>query len=356
MVHEILGAGPAGLCCAINLAKAGEKARVHEIKPDVGMRFHANLQGLKHIGDPEKFMKSLNITSKVKIKRFPRAYICTRTRDIGFDMRKTFQMSFVERGGKGSLEYCLYKEAEKQGVKFEFSSKRREKDANIVATGCKRADASAFGAVFEDTDFPRDCFLILFDDRYSPKGLYSYILPISSDKVEFVTCVTKPYIPQLTKCFEKALKERKIIRHFLEGKKRVASFGGSGGTWVPKTAYIGGRYYVGEAAGFQDPYMGFGITHALASGKLAADAIKKNLDYDTLWKKELMPNIRKDFAWRFPLSVFGDWLVDKWMKNYPEKYSGDITKVVPENTWWYGPTEALCFNLELLRHRITGNW
>ena len=43
---EIVGAGPAGLVAAINLARADFKVTIYEEKPDVGHRFHGDFQGL----------------------------------------------------------------------------------------------------------------------------------------------------------------------------------------------------------------------------------------------------------------------------------------------------------------------
>ena len=52
---EIIGAGPAGLVAAINLAKADYKVAVYEEKPDVGHRFHGDFQGLENWSSEEFF-------------------------------------------------------------------------------------------------------------------------------------------------------------------------------------------------------------------------------------------------------------------------------------------------------------
>lgn len=356
MAKKILGAGVSGICAAINLARKGHAVSVHEIRSDVGLRFHSNLQGLKYIEDPAEFMKSVGIRSKVDFHYFPKVFFCTRSRDIAVATGSHKQMALVERGGENSLEYALYREAERLGVAFEFNSKMKEKDADIVASGSRRCDFSAVGWIYEDSDFPRDSYLILFDDRYSPRGWYSYLMPIGKDRVEFVNCVSQPHVPNLVKLTEKAVKERKILRDFLGGKKRVASFGGSGGCAVPKTAMADGRYYVGEAAGFQDPFMGFGIVHALKSGKLASDAITEGKDYDSLWKRELMPVFRKDYARRFAMSLFGDALPDYFMGKYRDGDSVDVSNAAPERFPFYSKVEESFFLMERVKHRITGNW
>ncbi len=47
IVH-IVGAGPASLVAAINLARARHEVIVHEQKSDVGLRFQGDFQGLEN--------------------------------------------------------------------------------------------------------------------------------------------------------------------------------------------------------------------------------------------------------------------------------------------------------------------
>lgn len=356
-MKKILGAGPAGLCAAINLARAGERVSVFERRPDVGLRFHPNLQGLKYVDTaPQEFMKGMGVRSQIKYSYFSRLFFGTRGRDIELDIGRNKKIPFVERGGKNSLEYALYREARDLGAGFEFNSKAAPKEADIIATGGTGCDFAAAGAIYEDTDFPRDHFLAIFDDRYSPTGWYSYIFPISSDQVEFVNCVSQPHVPLLARLTEKALKERKILRDFLSGKRKAASFAGSGSARVPRTAFAGGKYYVGEAAGFQDPFMGFGIKHALASGKLAADAMLHGKDYDSLWKAAILPDMKKDFARRFPLSLFGDAVPELAMRRYCNGSIVDISNAAPERFPLYKLVEELFFQAECLKKDVTGYW
>jgi flavin-dependent dehydrogenase len=352
---KILGAGPAGLCTAINLAKGGQEAEVFESKPEVGMRFHPNLQGLKYVGQPEPFMKSLNLDPKIEYRYFKRVFFGTRNRDLELDVSKS-KIAFVERGGKNSLEHALFCQAEKEGVRFHFNSRLQQSEAAVIATGGRGCDFAAMGGAYEDTDFPRDSYLAIFDDRYSPFGWYSYIFPISGDRIEFVNCVSQPHVPKLAGLYKKALAERKILHNFLDGKRRVASFGGSGWARIPASAKQGGKYYVGEAAGFQDPFMGFGIAYALHSGKLAADAILGGEEYDGAWRKELMPYLRKDFARRFAISVLGDRLVERMMAKYQSGDCVDISNAAPENFPLYGAVESLFCGLEIAKMGITGYW
>ena len=352
---RILGAGPAGLSAAINLALAGEKAEVFERCPDVGMRFHPNLQGLKYVGEPDPFMKSLGLAPKIGYRYFKRVFFGTRSRDLELDVSGS-RIAFVERGGKDSLEYALYAQAEKEGVAFHFNSKLTPSGADVIATGGKGCDFAAMGGIYEDTDFPRDSYLAVFDDRYSPRGWYSYIFPVGKDRIEFVNCASQPHVPRLAALYEKAVCERKAVRDWLEGKRKVGSFGGSGRARLPQSAFVGGKYLVGEAAGFQDPFMGFGIAYALRSGKLAADAILGKGDYDLAWKREMLPFLRKDYARRFAMSVLGDRMVELVMGNYQDGGKVDISHAAPEKFPLYSAVERGFAELELLKRRLSGNW
>ena len=60
-----------------------------------------------------------------------------------------------------------------------------------------------------------------------------------------------------------------------------------------------GRLYAGEAGGFSDFLLGFGIRGALQSGKLAAEAILSDADYDTLWQGAMGRRTEMGLADRF---------------------------------------------------------
>ncbi len=353
---KISGAGIAGLTAAINLSEGGEKVQVYEARKGVGLRFHQNLQGLKVSGEgTDEYFRRMGVKSGIGCRNFSRMVFSTRKRDMTLNLSKP--LPFVVRGGKDSLEYALYKEALSSGVEFTFNQKLPEPEANIVATGYKRCDMAAVGFVFEDTDFPRDQFFIMFDDRYSPKGWYSYILPVSATEIEFVNCVCQPHVPLLRKLTEKVMVERKILHDFLEGKKRIAEFGGVGGVDFPATAFREGRYYVGEAGGFQDPFMGFGINYAIETGKLAADAILQKGDYDKMWKERLMPRIKKEFARKFMMSVFGDALPEMLFRKFRDGDTIDFNKAIPgKGSFVHRMLEGHLVGMEILKRKVTGYW
>ncbi len=355
---KILGAGLSGLTAAINLAKAGKDVRVFEKRRAVGEQIFPNFQGLIKT-EPAKSVRDyfgrLGLHPK-GFRRFElsRVRFLTRTRSINLSSKKRY--TFIQRGGKGSFEHSLFMQAMSLGVKFEFNSTAAERDVNIVASGPKKADAAAFGAVFKHNALEAGEFLMMFDDRYSPKGWYLYALPHIDGGMEIVNCVPRPNVPLVKKLFFRALAERPELRYLVKDKKPIATFGGFGNVDLPGGATAGGRLYVGEAAGFQDPFRGFGMNYALESGHLAADSIIHSSDYDALWKQELLPKMKLDFARRFVMSVLGDRFVELAMKKYSDGDEINFDSFVPSNGITYSALVDSFYRAELLKKRMTGYW
>ncbi len=327
---------------------------MHEKLPDVGLQLTPNFQGLL-CEEPtiEEYLKKLNLNPEFLHYAFNKVCLCTRNKEYDHESSRSFP--FVCRGGKQSLEYGLYKEAKELGVRFIFNSKINESKVDIIATGHRSEEGAAFGAVYKDNGFLKDRFLIIFDDRYSPIGWYIYATPHFKGYVKIMNCVLRPYDGVVKELLFKAIKEREILRKIVGDQKPVSYLGGRGGLKYPIQGKLNGQYYVGEAAGFQDPFRGFGMHYALESGKLAADAIIQNKDYDTLWKKAFMPAIKKDFCRRYIMSVVGDKWVEftaSWAIKGKVVDFGDFT---PSGTISKVATEFF-FRMELLKHKITGYW
>lgn len=214
---------------------------------------------------------------------------------------------------------------------------------------------AAFGAIYENDSFERDRFLYMHDDRFSPIGWYFYIIPIDKTRIEVVNCCSQPYVPKVKELFYKAIKERPIVQDILKDSAELSTFGGVGGADIPKTAIIDGRLYVGEAAGFQDPFRGFGMNYALESGKLAADSIISGRNYDELWKKQFAFRMKTDFARRFAMTLLRDRLVEIYFRKVRDGDTLDFDRIRPSG-FLYNAGESLFYRLELLRKKITGYW
>ena len=349
-IIQVRGAGLSGLSAAINLKLRGFHPIVHEKNASVGMQTRSNFQVLK-CNSPEEYLSSINLRPTFSRLEFSKAILSTPGRDIELNLKS--RVFFVKRGGADSLETGLFKQAEKIGVDFKFNSNIEK--AEINATGPRRVDASAYGVSFESKSFPKDYFLMMYDDRYSPKGWYLYAVPYGKDKVKVVNCCSMPYCSKAKQLLFKALKERSILKQYFEGLKPVDEFAGYGGCWIPKTAVIDGVIQIGEAAGFQDPFRGFGMNFALESGFLAAKAIAENQDYDKLWKERFMPQFRLDYSRRFFMSIFGSMLVDlayRKVKNRDliEFKSGDVKGLAGS------VLKSMFCKAEEFKRGLTGHW
>lgn len=354
MAIKILGAGLSGLSAAINLAKEGKEVELFERKSDVGQHTKPNYQGLLRThGDPMGYLESFNLEPKFDLLRLSKAFLCTRTRDI--DVKLKEPIDFVMRGGKTSLEYGLYNQAKSLGVKFYFNKKLDIQNANIVATGHHRCDMLAFGCVYEDLDFPRDKFLYMHDDRYSPRGWYLYITPLPDGKFKIVNTTSQPHVKMTKRLYYKSVKERKILRDIVGDRRPIETFGGFGGCNFPKSAIKGKTLYVGESAGFQDPFRGFGMNYALESGYLAAKAILEGRDYDKLWKERFKRRIKTDLYRRYAMVIFGDKAIEHVFKHIKDGDEVDWYSVNPSGLKGTILREVF-FRLEKFRHWRTGYW
>lgn len=355
---KILGAGLSGLTAAINLAKAGKDVRVFEKRKAVGEQIHPNFQCLKT--GPNESMRDCLAKHGLEPKHdfghvgLSKDYFLTRHRSIHLIHKR--QNIFVLRGGKKSLEYALFLQAKKLGVGFEFESKAAERDVNIVASGPKKVTCAAFGMVYEDTALGDGEFLMMFDDRYSPKGWYLYALPTMDGGMKIVNCAAQPYAPSVKKLLLKALRERPELKELVGSQKPASTFGGFGYVDMPRSAIAEGRLYAGEAAGFQDAFAGFGMEYALLSGKLAADSFIHSVNYDSLWKKALMPGLKLHFAQRFVMSILGDRFIEMAMHRYANGDVVDFYSFVPRNRFWYGALVDSFCRAEILKKRMTGYW
>lgn len=301
---EIVGAGPGGLVAAITLAHHGYSVVVHEERSDVGHRFHGDFQGLENWSTEEDVT---NLLARMGIKiNFP-CHPYTEGELYDSDLQKAVIRSpvplfyLVRRGNEPeTIDYGLKAQALEAGVEFIFG-KRVEKlpEGGIIAIGPKVADGIAKGVLFETT-LP-DMAAAIADDRLAPKG-YAYLL-VHQGRATLATVLfrhfrdERQYFNRTLEVFEKLYPLQ---------MKSPREFGGFGNFSIRPTERRGGKLYVGEAAGFQDALFGFGMRYAMTSGYLAARSIIEGLDYESLWKREVLPLLKASFVNRFLFELIGN--------------------------------------------------
>jgi flavin-dependent dehydrogenase len=235
---KISGAGLSGLSAAINLAKNGNDVAVYE-KGREHIKRAASYHCLSHISTPhgknlKKYLKRYDIKINFNCKSFNRAeLILDNGKQIEFKLNDP--VIFVQRGNKKSIEYSLYKQAKKLGVKFKFDSDARKEHIDIVATGPSRTDVVGTGAVYDGVDFKHK-YLVMFDDRFSPRGWYLYIVPHGKNRIEVMNIVSQPWVSQANKLYHKAVTKHPRIAEILDGAERIYNVGGWANCYIPKSA------------------------------------------------------------------------------------------------------------------------
>jgi flavin-dependent dehydrogenase len=297
---KIAGAGPAGLTAAINLAKAGYQVEVFEKNHDTGVRFHGDLQGLENWSRERDIIDELhdmNIKStNFNYNGFKNLRISNGTKNWDFSCEEPV-FYLVRRGNiEGSLDHGLKKQAVDSGVNLHFKTNPPVDTINIIATGPIKNEVYiiAKGKTFEtDAD---DTALGIVDNHAAFNG-YSYLL--ISQGYGCLCTVLFDRFKDASKCFEKTEKIISSQVDFnIQNPKKMAGLGSFSNKNIFKQNE---KLYIGEAAGLQDLFWGFGMGNAITSGFLAAESIINGTDYaktaENYFKKKLKASIVNRYIW-----------------------------------------------------------
>lgn len=300
---KIAGAGLSGLATGINLQKRDYKVTICERLKKKGSRFNNDFQGIANwLSDKDVLELLENMNLKPDTPFFPTRQATFFGPD--FENKVEFNSEapifyLVRRGLKeGCLDKALREKFLESGGKIKFGTYADRDKVDIVATGPEQAKGIASGYTF-DTNF-KDSTYTIIDDNLAPKG-YAYLL-IKNGHGTIATALFRDFNSKDASLqrTEKAFKSKLGLR--FNNKEK---FTGYVDFSLKKKLVQNGKLYVGEAAGLQDYFLGFGIYFALRSGYLAAKSIDKGLDYSKICKQDLYGFLKASAGNRFLFELLG---------------------------------------------------
>ena len=331
---RIGGAGIAGLTCAICLARAGRPVTVFERTDAVGAHHHGDIEYLENWSQDEDTLAELRrIGLEVNFWVEPLQHLSVFPPGWQgrFDARSATPLGYATVRGpfEGAIDRGLADQARAAGVRIVTGRSVSASEVDVIATGGARASAVASGYVFESG--APDQVTMLIDDRLTPKG-YAYAI-VSRGRGCLIVATTEQY-KQVNRRLEQAVLEFERIAPLAPRNLRRVSYVATANLRPRRAQSRDGKLYLGEAAGFQDALLGFGMRYAILSGYLAACSLLEGQDYDALWQARFGDLLRISALNRLFFQTFGSNRLYRILLSRIAARSADTHAVL---RWWYRP-------------------
>jgi flavin-dependent dehydrogenase len=285
---EILGAGLSGLTAGIVLARAGRRVLIHDFRADSGARFAGDFQAIENWTSPVDFFEEmrqwgLDTTGfdATEVRSIDVVGTDDRIVRLGTDR---LACRIVRRGiQKGSLDQALKADALRHGVEVRYRSRPEPEECHVIATGPRQTSGIVRAELFE-TDHS-DHVTLQFNHVLAPSA-YTYLVIVNG--IGLIATVLMRRERDVDSYLDATIASYQ--RHYPNLKRtNLRRITGAGSFALGRNYKEAGRYYVGEAAGLQDCFWGFGIRYAITSGYLAAQEIITNVSYERAVRQRLRP-------------------------------------------------------------------
>ena len=308
------------MAAAIELARHDIPVTVYEQRRQVGGRFHGDFQGLENWTTEEDALRRLErIGIPLDCPHRPMDEVTLVDPSLErWPVRGDRPLVYLVKRGPDadSLDRSLQTRAEALGVRFQLGRRVAPEEFSgpvIVATGPRDTQAVVVGIIAE-TSHP-DQIVAITQDSLAPK-CYAYCV-IWGGRATVAAALARDFHTAWP-CFERA--RTAFAKLGLSDFRHARRFGGRANICHGRALEERGRLYVGEAAGLQDYFLGFGLRYALLSGHLAATSLMTGERYASLVSRSLGEGFRAGFVNRLLYNSLGDrgygWVV-RWVSRAP---------------------------------------
>lgn len=292
MKVAIIGAGPSGLSCAIGLERFGINPDIFEISNRIGEKNTHMAAMLQIVNRPIKNpLNYLNQTYNLNLK--PYGFVkkaihngpnskATITGQLGY----FFCRGQVPYSLEGQL-FSMVKSSINFNTYVDYKKIKNEYDYVVIASG-RHTEAKELG-VWQDHvstwakgaiilgEFDIDTIDMWINKTYCNSG-YAYLAPFSNKRASLTLVVSEAEEGEIDKYWDLFIETENLHYEFVEYYTREHF---SGYVYPHK---VDNTYFVGNAAGTIDPFLGFGQVMSILTGFEAAKSIGEGTDYENAIK------------------------------------------------------------------------
>lgn len=281
---RIAGGGPAGLCAALLLARAGESVELREKHQQVGRRFAGAVHGIENWSSTAPFterLRSWGIDLGRTLTPCHELILCNEhtRRSVSSELPLFY---LVGRGSEADcLEGTLLRLAREAGAELRLGERFEPGTADIDATGPQSTRRMCVETGIHFRTRSSDVAAALVARDATPYG-YAYLLVRDGrGSLSTVRFDGQPVTrQQLETC------ARLLTRHVPVDIREARPAAGYGSYIMSGQLRRSGSWAIGESAGLQDFVWGFGIRRALESGALAARCWLEGAPYAAWARRE----------------------------------------------------------------------